>query len=62
VVSLATSELVRDSDVELFDLSEYRLRDLTGAERVNEARAPGRRGGSRRCGRWTRSRGTSRVS
>jgi class 3 adenylate cyclase len=41
VVSLATSELVRDSDVELFDLGEHRLRDLTGAERVNEVRAPG---------------------
>ena len=41
VVSLATSELVRESDVELFDLGEHRLRDLTVAERVYEVRAPG---------------------
>jgi len=41
VVSSATSELLRDSGVELFDLGEHRLRDLSVAERVFEVRAPG---------------------
>ncbi len=41
VVSAATSELVRDTGVELVDLGEHRLRDLTVAERVFEIRAAG---------------------
>jgi predicted ATPase len=41
VVSLATSALVRDGSVELVDLGDHRLRDLTTAERVYEVRAPG---------------------
>ncbi|MFI5047982.1 MAG: ATP-binding protein [Acidimicrobiia bacterium] len=41
VVSLATSALVRDGSVELADLGEHRLRDLTNVERVFEVRAPG---------------------
>jgi predicted ATPase/class 3 adenylate cyclase len=41
VVSLATSELVRDTDVELVDLGEHRLRDLAAAERVFQVQAAG---------------------
>jgi predicted ATPase/class 3 adenylate cyclase len=41
VVSAATSELLRDTSVELVDLGEHRLRDLAHAERVFEVRAPG---------------------
>ncbi len=41
VVSSAARELVRDSDIELVDLGEHRLRDLTVPERVYEVRAPG---------------------
>jgi predicted ATPase/class 3 adenylate cyclase len=41
VTSLATSTLVRESGVELVDLGEHRLRDLTNLERVFQARAPG---------------------
>ena len=41
VVSASTRSLVRDGPVELVDLGEHRLRDLTMAERVFEVRAPG---------------------
>jgi predicted ATPase/class 3 adenylate cyclase len=41
LVSLATSALVREGSVELVDLGEHRLRDLTNTERVFEVRAPG---------------------
>jgi predicted ATPase/class 3 adenylate cyclase len=41
VVSSVTSGLVRDGSVELVDLGEHRLRDLTVAERVFQAYAPG---------------------
>jgi predicted ATPase/class 3 adenylate cyclase len=41
VVSAATSELVRDTSVELVDLGEHRLRDLAQAEHVFEVRAEG---------------------
>ncbi len=41
VLSLATSALVRDGSVELADLGEHHLRDLTTAERVFEVRGPG---------------------
>jgi hypothetical protein len=41
VVSASTRSLVRDNAVELVDLGEHRLRDLTMAERVFEVRAPG---------------------
>ena len=40
-MSLATSELVRDTDIELVDLGEHRLRDLAAAERVFQVQAPG---------------------
>ena len=41
VASASTRSLVRDGSVELVDLGEHRLRDLTMAERVFEVRAPG---------------------
>ena len=41
VVSASTRSLLRDTSVELVDLGEHRLRDLTMAERVFEVRAPG---------------------
>jgi hypothetical protein len=41
VVSASTSSLVRDGSVELVDLGEHRLRDLSVAERVFQVRAPG---------------------
>jgi predicted ATPase/class 3 adenylate cyclase/DNA-binding winged helix-turn-helix (wHTH) protein len=41
VVSAATSELLRGTDVELIDLGEHRLRDLTTVERVFQVAAPG---------------------
>jgi predicted ATPase/class 3 adenylate cyclase len=41
VVSLATSELLRDTDIALVDLGEHRLRDLAAAERVFQVQAPG---------------------
>jgi predicted ATPase/class 3 adenylate cyclase len=41
VVSLATSELVRDGSVELVDLGEHRLRDVTNVERIFQVSAPG---------------------
>src|SRR5262249_30350753 len=41
VVSLATSALVRDGPVELVDLGEHRLRDLTNTERIFQVFAPG---------------------
>ena len=41
VVSASTGSLVRDGSVELVDLGEHRLRDLTVAERVFQVRAPG---------------------
>jgi len=41
VVSLATSALVRDVSVDLVDLGEHRLRDLTNLERVFQVTAPG---------------------
>ena len=41
VVSLATTELVRDDDYELIDLGEHRLRDLGRAERVFQLTYPG---------------------
>ena len=41
VVSLATSALVRDASVDLVDLGEHRLRDLTNLERVFQVSAPG---------------------
>src|SRR4029077_12100398 len=39
VISLATSTLVRDASVELVDLGEHRLRDLTNAERIFQVSA-----------------------
>ena len=39
VVSLATSVLVRDGSVELVDLGEHRLRDLTNLERMFQVSA-----------------------
>src|SRR4029079_2028931 len=41
VVSLVTSGLVHDGPVELVDLVEHHLRDLTKVERVFQAHAPG---------------------
>jgi predicted ATPase/class 3 adenylate cyclase len=41
LVSLVTCGLVRDGSVELADLGEHRLRDLTDVERVFEVRAQG---------------------
>jgi predicted ATPase/class 3 adenylate cyclase len=41
VVSWATAGLVRDGSVELIDLGEHRLRDLTNAERIFQVHAPG---------------------
>ena len=41
VVSLVTSELVREGSVKLVDLGEHRLRDLTNMERVFQVSAPG---------------------
>jgi predicted ATPase/class 3 adenylate cyclase len=41
VVSLATEELVQDSGVELLDLGDHNLRDLTRAERVFQVVADG---------------------
>jgi predicted ATPase/class 3 adenylate cyclase len=41
VASAATSELVRGGSVELVDLGEHRLRDLTTTERVLQVHAPG---------------------
>jgi len=41
VVSAVTGALVRDRSVELVDLGEHRLRDLTVAERVFQVRMPG---------------------
>jgi predicted ATPase/class 3 adenylate cyclase len=41
VVSSVTGGLVRDGSVELVDLGEHRLRDLTLAERVYQVCAPG---------------------
>jgi predicted ATPase/class 3 adenylate cyclase len=40
-VSASTGSLVRDGSVELVDLGEHRLRDLTHAERVFQVHAPG---------------------
>jgi predicted ATPase/class 3 adenylate cyclase len=40
-VSASTSSLVRDGSVDLVDLGEHRLRDLTVAERVFQVHAPG---------------------
>jgi len=40
VVSSATAGLVRDGSVELVDLGEHRLRDLTTSERVFQVSAP----------------------
>ena len=41
VVSSVTGGLVRDGSVELVDLGEHRLRDLTNVERVFQLAAPG---------------------
>jgi predicted ATPase/class 3 adenylate cyclase len=41
VVSLATSTLVRDGPVELIDLGEHRLADLTSTERIFQVAAEG---------------------
>jgi predicted ATPase len=41
VVSVATSALVRDRDIDLVDLGEHRLRDLATVERVFQVCAPG---------------------
>ena len=41
VVSVATGELLHDHDVELVDLGEHRLRDLTDAARVFQVQRPG---------------------
>ena len=41
VVSLASSALVRDSSIELVDLGEHRLRDLTNTERIFQVVSPG---------------------
>jgi len=41
VVSAVTAALVRDGSIELVDLGEHRLPDLTVAERVFQVRAPG---------------------
>jgi predicted ATPase/class 3 adenylate cyclase len=41
VVSVTTSELLRDHDVELVDLGEHRLRDLTDAARVFQVQGAG---------------------
>ena len=41
VVSVATSELVRDGSVELVSLGEHRLKGLTDVERVFQVAAPG---------------------
>jgi predicted ATPase/class 3 adenylate cyclase len=41
VVSAVTGELVRDTTIELVDLGEHRLRDLTNSERIFEVQAPG---------------------
>jgi class 3 adenylate cyclase len=41
VVSLATSTLVRDTSLELVDLGDHRLRDLTSSERIFQVSAPG---------------------
>jgi predicted ATPase/class 3 adenylate cyclase len=41
VVSLATSTLVRDASVELVDLGDHRLRDLTNPERMFQVSASG---------------------
>jgi predicted ATPase/class 3 adenylate cyclase len=41
VISAVTRSLVRDGSVELADLGEHRLRDLSMPERVFEVRAPG---------------------
>jgi hypothetical protein len=41
VVSAVTSALVRDGSVELVDLGEHRLRDLTNRERIFQVSAPG---------------------
>jgi predicted ATPase len=41
IVSLAASALVRDGSVELTDLGEHRLRDLTNVERIFQVSAPG---------------------
>ena len=41
VVSLATSALVREGSVELVDLGEHRLRDLTNLERIFQVSLPG---------------------
>jgi predicted ATPase/class 3 adenylate cyclase len=43
VLSAAASELVRAGSVELVDLGDHRLRDLSRAERVFQVRAPGLR-------------------
>ena len=61
VVSLATSALVREGSVELVDLGEHRLRDLTNLERIFQVSLPGLRASSRRCARWTRCRGICRC-
>jgi len=41
VMSLATEELLRDGDVELVDLGEHALRDLSRPERVFQVACPG---------------------
>jgi predicted ATPase len=41
VVSAATAELVRDTDFDVVDLGEHRLRDLARAERVFQLTVPG---------------------
>jgi predicted ATPase/class 3 adenylate cyclase len=41
VVSAATAELVRETDFDVLDLGEHRLRDLARAERVFQLTAPG---------------------
>ena len=61
VVSLATSELVRDTNVELMDLGMHRLRDLGEPEHVFQVRASRPRPAtSHSCDPSTRSRRTFR--
>ena len=59
LVAASTAAVV--SGVELVDLGEHRLRDLSGVEHLFQVRAEGCGSSSRRCGRWTRCRGTCRC-
>ena len=59
LVAGSTAGLV--TGIDLLDLGEHRLRDLSGAERMFQVRAEGLRASFRRCARSTRRPATCRA-